>query len=75
MSFGKKSSNNNTTPQPVITPQAQSPQQPIQRTANTAEAQDRASQNNDTASLLATSMTDEEKLKRQQGGAGTLSTY
>lgn len=70
MSFGKKSSNQSTTPQPVITQQPMAEQQPIERTARTAAAQDRLSQAQ-SASLLADSS--EEETKRRQ--SSTLAPY
>lgn len=71
MGFGKKSSsNNNSTPQPTFTPQAQPAQSPttINRSANTAEAQDRAATAQKT-SLLATDTTSDEEMRRRQGAA------
>lgn len=66
MSFGKKSSTPST-PQPTFTPK-ESTGQPITRTANTAEAQDRAASSSDpqSALLASSSSTEDDELKRRQ---------
>ena len=70
MSFGKKSSNKDTTPQPVITPVQQAAQQPIERTARTAAAADRAAgrpaEPSASASLL---QTEEDEMQRRRAGS------
>jgi len=69
MSFGKKSSTPST-PQPTFTQQAQTTQ-PITRTANSAEAQDRVASTADPQSALLSSgqtsaTAEDDELKRRQ---------
>lgn len=58
-------------PQPTVTPVAQKPAEPINRTAATAEAQDRVASNK-SAELLAPGA-DDEQSRKATGQAGMMS--